>query len=284
MQDKLFGKTSLVFLWIAVFTILNRVLWLAGIGNVLSSAAAYGIAFILATISNCGIDLTRHSRQTLKDFLMPFGIICFIQMVFPMISMLAEQGFNMAGLTLHGTMSNNIPVNEDMGFFTYLGVIILMAFLEEVLFRGMALHSLQKEMNAGMAVLLSALAFGLSHGQADRFLDTFLSGIVFGVIYLRHGIWASWGMHCVTNLVLGLLDLILPQNIFNTYVDGIQVLYIAFFAIGTSLMLKRKEEIAEWLKTNCWNGSIAAKAASSAGFLALLAFSIYRMAGAIDKL
>jgi membrane protease YdiL (CAAX protease family) len=88
-------------------------------------------------------------------------------------------------------------------------VAVVPAVCEELVFRGVLLQSLGRELTVGKAVVLSAAVFGafhLSTETAIRFLPTMWTGLLLGyVVWHTRSIFAGMLMHFVNNATAVLL-------------------------------------------------------------------------------
>ena len=100
---------------------------------------------------------------------------------------------------------------DDAGRALWLLVLVALtpAVCEELVFRGVLLRSLGRELPAARAVLLTALVFGLFHLSLEtalRFLPTVWVGLLMGYVAWRTGsVFASMLMHFVNNGAVVLL-------------------------------------------------------------------------------
>lgn len=86
-------------------------------------------------------------------------------------------------------------------FSMFLYSAILGPLAEEVLFRGYVLRSL-RPYGKKFAVVLSALLFGLFHGNILQAPYAFLMGLVFGYVTVEYSLTWSVALHVFNNLVL----------------------------------------------------------------------------------
>ena len=94
----------------------------------------------------------------------------------------------------------------------WLGVLsyaVLAPLGEEFLFRGVVYGQLRRVSSAPVAIAVSALAFGLFHGNLVQFVYASLLGAVMALVRELYGtLWASVAFHAVANLfVYVVLDL-----------------------------------------------------------------------------
>ena len=91
---------------------------------------------------------------------------------------------------------------DDGGWIAFgigVAVIAIVApLVEEYVFRGLLAESLAP-FNRRLALYVSAAGFAAAHLSPIRFPYYLVMGLVFGSLYLRHGIWASITAHAVFN-------------------------------------------------------------------------------------
>lgn len=92
-----------------------------------------------------------------------------------------------------------------------LAVIVLAPLAEEILFRGLILNRLKKSVSYNAAIVLSALAFAIFHGNLYQGIYTFVFGLAVGYIVHRFSsLWYGVLMHFALNLMNILISL--PSN------------------------------------------------------------------------
>jgi membrane protease YdiL (CAAX protease family) len=80
-----------------------------------------------------------------------------------------------------------------------LSLIVIPAFCEEFLFRGVVLSSLMPY-GKSTAIVISAVCFGLMHGNFYQFLYTTVAGLILGAVYvMTDSIWPSMIIHMINN-------------------------------------------------------------------------------------
>lgn len=83
---------------------------------------------------------------------------------------------------LNKTSVFNNPFNR---FYHVFGGIILAPILEEIIYRGIILRGLLIRFSPKNAIFLSALIFGLAHGNPHQIWQAFFIGLFFGIIYYK---------------------------------------------------------------------------------------------------
>ena len=113
----------------------------------------------------------------------------------------------------------NVTDMVGLGGWAILSVVVCAPILEEILFRGLIFESCRERFGSGVAVLVSALLFGLVHGVPVQIINAFVVGLIFGYIYLRTG---------------SLLSVILLHVVNN----GIAYISLAFFGDAADTTLR----------------------------------------------
>ncbi len=105
---------------------------------------------------------------------------------------------------------------------------VLPALVEEFLYRGWILGALQP-CGERRALVLSALLFGLAHGNLTQLPFAFLLGLLFGYVYLLTGrLWVGMVIHFLNNALSVLID---SASLYFSEND-VMVLQMAVFAVA----------------------------------------------------
>lgn len=98
----------------------------------------------------------------------------------------------------------------------YVAVGILVPIAEEVVFRGAILRTLLQlfaRRSAWIAIVVSALLFGLAHGNMAQFPHAFLMGLLLGWMFVRTGsIVPGIVLHWVNNSTIFILYNVIPNS------------------------------------------------------------------------
>lgn len=93
-----------------------------------------------------------------------------------------------------------------------LAVVVVAPLVEEFIFRGLIMTRLGKAMPGWLAILLSAIIFGICHGHPVWFGYAFVLGSVFGLMDWKAGsIWPSILGHVTFNAI-GQIFTLLPET------------------------------------------------------------------------
>lgn len=93
--------------------------------------------------------------------------------------------------------------------FTTAVVLLMVAFYEEIVFRGYVLRNMMKSFNKWLALFISALLFTLVHASNPGvpwtgLLNTFLGGMLIGITYINtRSLWLPVCFHFTWNFIQG---------------------------------------------------------------------------------
>ena len=150
-----------------------------------------------------------------------------------------------------------------------LFTVVCAPLVEELLLRRVLVDRL-REFGGGTAVLLSALAFGLMHGNLFQFFYAFFLGVLFAYLYLRSGkLWMTVLLHMLINFMGGYL----PQRLLGIENPALYqlantllgVLMLVLLAVGIISLLRGLRHLRllprellkpfrpGWLRSVFWN-------------------------------
>lgn len=140
-----------------------------------------------------------------------------------------------------------MPLNNDARVLILYGmnVIVIPPLVEEIMFRGVILQSLRRY-GDGFAVMISAMMFGLYHGNFIQMVFAFICGLVMGFVVIRtNSLLPSILIHFINNsvsLVVEMVSRYYGQNMAN-YVDNIVSLAIVALGIIAFSVLVAKRQL-----------------------------------------
>ena len=128
-----------------------------------------------------------------------------------------------------------------------VGICLLAPFAEELVMRGgVEEYLLRWKPNAALAIVLSALLFGVLHFYPSQIVIAFLNGLLYGWVYYRsRNVLACFLMHMVNNTASCLADWLRPDDstsldiLFQTRVIII-TLFCIVFMIASLANIKKK--------------------------------------------
>ena len=100
---------------------------------------------------------------------------------------------------IQNVMEAIAPSSFSAGVVTLIFTAFAAPIFEEMIYRHLLLRSL-KPIGDTPAIIISALVFGLAHGNFDQFAYAFLSGIIFGLMAVRYDtIIPGMVLHLINN-------------------------------------------------------------------------------------
>jgi membrane protease YdiL (CAAX protease family) len=160
-----------------------------------------------STVSSLGFEWTGYQSHAITGFLLGPLLIGFGTFIFILLKKLEW-----------------VDLQSDMQpVLLTMGMMIIIAFAEELVFRGYILNNLMQSMNKWIALLLSALVFSLFHSNNPGIstlplLNLFLGGLLLGINYIyTKNLWFgillhfTWKFYQGTVLGYGVSGLALPS-------------------------------------------------------------------------
>ena len=170
---------------------------------------------------------------------MPRGTLFLILIGMAIINVAAIVNSWMVSLFDYGTFSSEVlwetsTLQDFEGVLLFISTAIAPAFCEEFLFRGVICNNL-RPYGKTVAVLGSALLFGLMHQNVGQMFYATVAGVVLAVIYLEsRSIWAPILLHLFNNLSSVVYD-ILADRLSKTSANRVLALMDAVI-IGLGLI------------------------------------------------
>lgn len=141
-----------------------------------------------------------------------------------------------------GFSSYNPPLPTDTSsgwhipLLVMLGGVILPALIEEFALRGIALGALKKFGNT-FAIILTAVLFGLMHGNIEQIPFAFVLGLYLGFAVIRTGtMWTAVVIHLINNGFAFLIQ-ILQGVVGNAELNVISYIYFMLTVLLTAVGL-----------------------------------------------
>lgn len=165
-------------------------------------------------------------RLTVRDAVDSFLISLFLMYSANVFGLLVTNALNRF---LHIVSQNNVQslLMEDNIPLKMLFAVILGPLFEETVFRKFLIDR-TKRFGGRTAVILSAVAFGLFHGNLNQFFYATMLGLVFGYVYLNTGkLRYSIVLHMLINLMGGIIAPYLVTHMPDFVSDNVSIQLIA---------------------------------------------------------
>lgn len=112
-----------------------------------------------------------------------------------------QLGLNLPFQKLLFTLFNIKIVDSNYSWLHISSALILAPFLEELLFRGIIYKGLRSSYSAKHSILISAIIFGVFHGQPSMIPGAIFFGLFFGYVYYKtNSLGMTVILHFSTNL------------------------------------------------------------------------------------
>lgn len=181
-----------------------------------------------------------------------FQILCVFlsaQFIFQLVVNLTEWLLNLMGLS--AMVAIEMASVTGTTFSMYLYACILGPIAEELLFRGIVLRTL-RPWGKQAAILISALVFGLYHGNVAQIPFAFAVGVVLGYVAVEFSITWAIVLHIINNMII--VDLVsrLPENWAMGINGGIT---LAATVVAVILLVVKRRQVAAYFRENPLNGA-----------------------------
>ena len=168
---------------------------------VVSSVVQYVIAFpifLLVLIGTPKAEKKKKSKLSFSEFVFLFCIGEVLMFIGNYIGTVLNDVFaSYTGIVPDNSVATII--SETPTWLIFLVVVIIAPIVEELIFRKIIIDRLSIYGEA-VAILFSAVAFGLIHGNFYQFFYAALLGALLGFVYVKtHNVWYSVLMHMIIN-------------------------------------------------------------------------------------
>ena len=162
-----------------------------------------------------------HSKESYSIAeLVKYGLMCL-----PVMSLGNIVGTLLSNIFSAGQATNAIEslITGNVGI-EFIFMVILAPFFEEYVFRKLIID---KTLGYGekTAILLSAITFGLIHGNLFQFFYAFGIGLIFAYIYVKTGnFFYSFGLHAFINFIGGIVPSLLLKALGQDSIKALETM------------------------------------------------------------
>lgn len=209
-------------------------------------------------------EIRETKKLSIKEILGLFLICYFLMIVTNLATTLLLNGVSIIkGNGVDNPLANLVANSNVFGTLIFAG--ILSPIVEELLFRGVMLNKLRMYGDK-VAILTTALCFGLFHGNFSQFFYATLLGMVFAYVTLKTGtIKYSIILHIMVNIMGSVIGPLAASNQIYTAILGLFI--IVFVISGLVLFIKNIKRInilsgeiilekGQAFKTTCLNAGM----------------------------
>ena len=195
------------------------------------------------------------------------------QSLFQVLASIQESILNVFGLSALESVQSATMDFDSLTMFLYAAVGA--PIMEEIIFRGLVLRHLEPY-GKSFAIIMSAFAFGIFHGNIVQIPYAFLVGLVLGYVAIEYNIVWAMVLHMINNLVLGdLIGRVLPEMAGNVLIS---LIIMSCSLAGAVLLLTQQKDIREYFRANPIRDRDAGNFFSAPGMVALELFVLFSVA------
>lgn len=253
---------------------LDEVLTQSAMGNGWGYFLAVAVGFLILLLWK-GKKFTFHELwqkgkpMHFRDLMAILCIFMSAQLLFQFFATIVETILNLFGLSAIAAMeSASLSGVDTFSMFLYAGLLAPVA--EEILFRGLILRSLEPY-GKKLAIFVSALLFGIFHGNIVQSPFAFAVGLVLGYVAVEYSLTWAMALHMFNNLVISDMLSRLTFDLPVAVADTVLSLVMWGFAVaGVVFALVRRREIGAYLSRDRMNRYYMKCCFSSAGIIVLM--------------
>lgn len=211
--------------------------------------------------------------MTAGNFVCALVFLIAAQASIQVLAPIQEFLLNQIGLSAMAALESATITGSSLSMFLY--ICFVGPFAEEILFRGLILRSLEKY-GKQVAIFVSALLFGLFHGNVIQIPYAFLVGLLLAYVTVEYSIFWAIVLHVFNNFVLSdLMSRLIEQlPVMTGEVIFAVLIWGAAFAAAVIALCRRKQ-IAAYLKAHPFDNTAMAGIFSSAGIWVFIAMMLF---------
>ena len=270
INRKFFSKIGLNYTFFGVFAIIMQIIIINIIGftnpiilndinltSIIASVCNYilPLPIFLYLMNKLEKQEIHSNKLTIKKFIVYIAISLTLMWVGNLIGLTITE---ILGNLIQSEIANPIVETIDSSsVYTNLLLMVIMApIFEEIIFRKLLIDRTIKY-GKGVSILLSALIFGLFHGNLNQFFYAFLIGGFFAYVYIKTGkIIYTILLHLTVNFFGSIISVIVGNSLnnMNTMANlpiadaGIIIIYFLVYVliviVGVIGLLKNYKKIS----------------------------------------
>lgn len=239
----------------------NEVLYDAFVDEYLVQFTEYAVSTIIAVLLGTAV-LFFFFRKTIKPkemflekrkmtAMQLLQFVCLFlgtQLLFDLLGTVLERGLNCFGLTATESIEAVTSQSTTISMFIY--ACLVGPIVEELIYRGLVLHSFQKY-GKMFALIVSSVLFGVMHGNLPQGIFAFGVGLILGYVAMEYSLVWSIVLHIINNMVLcDLLSYLISgfsEQIQNGIIYG---LFILGAVISVVILWKKRKAVAAYVRNH----------------------------------
>ncbi|AGF56550.1 hypothetical protein B0P06_005176 [Clostridium saccharoperbutylacetonicum] len=223
-----------------------------------------------------------NKKFNLKIVLVSAVVLLSLNSFLGIFASLLESLLNLFGLSANFALEQLESLN-DFAIPMVIYTCLVAPIFEEFIYRGAILRSLEKY-GKKFAIMVSALLFGMMHGNFYQIFMAMGVGLILGYLATEYSIKLTIILHIINNVSVQALTILSPKlgdNIVNIF--DISFLVIAIIILIAVIIRKRKS-VKEWLLNNSLEKGLMVKFFTSILIVIVLLIDIFEVISGIGKL
>ena len=216
---------------------------------------------------------TENKKFTLKTVIIGFIFVLAVNNTLGLFAACLEGGLNLIGLSPNSALEDLEILNQStipMIIYTCL----IAPIFEELLYRGAVLRSFEKY-GRRFAILVSAMLFGLMHGNFYQIFMAAGIGLILGYLATEYSIKLTIILHMINNTFVELttqFGFSVSEAVGN--IMNIGMIIISLIILIATFILNRNS-IKEWLENNKMEKKIMLRFFTSITIIVIVAFDLF---------
>lgn len=290
-EKKIFNSYTFVFIILTVYLILYRELYIEGFGDFNTILIGCICVFLLSKATKTEFCLENTGRRmTLEVFICILGLMFLEQFIADFAYRGMEHIFNSFDLSMYYAEGDVEPKRNLFSIsmldtLNALCPILFAPIAEEIVFRGHAAKTFERDGGKVFAIIVTAIVFAIGHGRASFLVHTFLGGLIFAYLMIEYGIKWACIFHVLNNFAIMGLTMII-DSVFGTggVLAPTNIACLILGAIGVAIAIRHKEAIKEYISVNRTGKGEYRKVFFNIGFMLFLVFNAWKAVGAIGPM
>lgn len=172
----------------------------------------------------------------------PLKKYVYIVILSLIVSVASENLFDIIGIIdVSETYNKFLDAMEKTPFiWEFVAAVVAAPLVEELVFRGLLHKRLRRCLDMKKSALISAFAFGITHGNFVQFVYAFIVGLLLAYIYeLYNSLWAAILFHACNNMI----SAVMPEyfkNIDNYTIKALIVAVELALVYGAFILLNKR--------------------------------------------
>lgn len=223
-----------------------------------------------------------NKKFTLKIVIVAAIVLLSINNILIGFSDILEICLNSVGFSANNALKQ-LEILNDYTIPMTIDICIIGPILEELIYRGAVLKSLEKY-GKRFAILISAILFGLMHGNFYQIFMAMGVGIILGYLATEYSIKLTILLHIINNIIAQISSLFFSNVSSNTENIINNAILVISFIVLVIAFINQRNHIKTWLQNNKMEKGIMLKFFTSKLIVIILIINILSVISGIGKI